>query len=73
MDMDLSMFEHLKPTNKQKEIMDVLRKEAANYANILNTLLPEGPDKSFIIRQLRTVAMWANVCVTRHSSGAPRQ
>ena len=73
MDLDLSMFEHLKPTNKQKEIMDVLRKEAANYANILNTLLPEGPDKSFIIRQLRTVAMWASVCVTRHSNGAPRQ
>jgi hypothetical protein len=65
-------FEYLKPTDKQIEDMQQLRASAANYADVLEVLLPEGPDKTYALRKLREVAMWANVAITRDDTGAPR-
>lgn len=67
-----STFEYLKPTDKQLETMSILRTEAARYASVLDLLLPDGPDKTFILRAHRANAMWANVSVTRLHDGAPR-
>ena len=33
----------------------------------------EEPDKTYVLRKLREVAMWANVSLTRHADGAPRE
>jgi hypothetical protein len=35
-------------------------------------LLPDGPDKTFVIRAHRSNAMWANVAITRLPDGTPR-
>ena len=35
-------------------------------------LVPDGPDKTYILRKLREVAMWVNVAITRNPDGSPR-
>jgi hypothetical protein len=67
-----STFEYLKPTDHQMEVMAEVRKEFANLALSIDELLPAGPDKTYLLRQLRTCAMWANVCITRGPDGSPR-
>jgi hypothetical protein len=64
-------YDYLQPTPKQLELMTVLRQAAAVYGKTLD-LLPEGPDKTFTIRNHRTTAMWANVAATRLPDGTPR-
>lgn len=70
--MHPSTFEYLKPTDEQLAQMERLRKAAKEYCDILEAELPEGPDKTFVIRAHRSNAMWVNVAVTRHPSGQPR-
>lgn len=70
--LDPSTFQYLNPTQGQKDAMEVLRKAAANYYRLLDQELPDGPDKTHIIRKFREVAMWVNVCLTRHADGSPR-
>ncbi len=70
--MHHSTFEYLKPTDKQIEQMTTVRKAAAIYCNVLETMLPDGPDKTYIIRAHRSNAMWANVAITRLPDGTPR-
>lgn len=70
--MHPSTFEYLKPTDQQIEQMKLVREAAAIYCKILETLLPDGPDKTFIIRAHRSNAMWANVSITRYPDGTPR-
>lgn len=65
-------FGYLKPTNAQMSDMHDARDAAAHYANALERLVPDGPDKTWIMRELRTLAMWANVTITRLPDGTPR-
>lgn len=67
-----STFNYLGPTDTQKQQMETVRGAAAAYAEILNATVPEGPDKTYLMRKLREVAMWANVAITRQPDGAPR-
>ncbi|HEY2596968.1 MAG TPA: hypothetical protein VGJ79_00655 [Candidatus Dormibacteraeota bacterium] len=67
-----STFEYLKPTDTQMHDMEEARSAAATYADTLEALLPPGADKTYALRKLREVAMWANVAITRDDSGAPR-
>lgn len=66
-------FEYLTPTDAQKDDMQVLRQASATYASAIEAMLPEGPDKTFILRNVRTIAMWCNVAITRDADGSPRQ
>jgi hypothetical protein len=66
-------FNYLQPTEEQIRTMSILQEAAKTYAAMLDANLPDNPDKTYLMRKLREVAMWANVCVTRHSDGAPRQ
>lgn len=70
--MHSSTFEYLKPTDEQIEIMAKARAASANYARALESLLPDGPDKTYIMRKVREVAMWANIAITRQADGSPR-
>lgn len=72
MAMHKSVFEYLKPTDEQVAVMAELRAKTAAYAGELDAALPEGPDKTYIMRKLREVAMWVNVCITRQPDGTPR-
>lgn len=67
-----STFEYLPPTDKQATAMHTLREAARTYAGVIEDLVPDGADKTYILRKLREVAMWCNVSVTRDVHGAPR-
>jgi len=67
-----STFEYLNPTEYQKSAMHDLRGYAAAYAKMIEDNVPDGPDKTYILRKLREVAMWVNVAITRQPDGSPR-
>lgn len=67
-----STFEYLKPTDAQIERMAILREAAKVYADTVDALLLDGPDKTFVLRAHRANAMWVNVAVTRQADGTPR-
>lgn len=67
-----STFEYLKPTADQITAMATVRQAAAVYAKVLAENLPDGPDKTFVLRAHRSNAMWANVAITREADGTPR-
>jgi len=52
--------------------MSDLRKLTAAYVDELDRVLENGPDKTYILRRLREIAMWINVCLTRTADGSPR-
>ena len=68
-----STFGFLKPTDQQIERMDILREAAKTYADTVDSLLLDGPDKTYVLRSHRANAMWVNVAVTREADGTPRQ
>lgn len=70
--MHESTYEYLKPTDEQMATMAKLREAAKVYSAALELLLPEGPDKTYVIRAHRSNAMWANVALTRLPDGTPR-
>jgi hypothetical protein len=70
--MHPSTFEYLKPTDAQIEAMARLRVAAKAYCDVLEAELPDGPDKTFVIRAHRSNSMWVNVAVTRQPDGTPR-
>jgi hypothetical protein len=47
------------------------RREGVN--DVLDAELPDGPDKTFVVRNHRSNAMWANVSITRLPDGTPRE
>lgn len=67
-----STYEYLKPTDAQIEAMARVRAAAKEYSEILERELPDGPDKTFVLRAHRSNAMWANVAITRQADGSPR-
>lgn len=67
-----STFEYLKSTDEQLATMSVVRNASTDYARILDKYLPNGPDKTYLIRKFREIAMWANVAITRMPDGSPR-
>jgi hypothetical protein len=71
--MHPSTYEYLKPTLEQIDTMSRLREAAKVYGDILEKELPDGPDKTFVIRAHRSNAMWVNVAVTRLPDGTPRE
>ena len=70
--MHQKTFDYLQPNPEQIERMQRLREAALTYCNVLLSELPDGPDKTYTIRSLRTVGMWANIAVTRQADGTPR-
>jgi len=73
MPLHSSTFEYLKPTEAQLAGMAQVRAAAKAYAEVLDQMLPEGPDKTYILRAHRSNAMWANVAITRLPDGTPRE
>lgn len=70
--MHPSTYEYLKPTDEQTAQMSRVRAAAKAYNDILDAELPDGPDKTFVLRAHRSNAMWANVAITRQPDGTPR-
>ena len=72
MTLHSSTYEFYKPTDEQIEAMAVVRAAAKVYSEVLEKMLPEGSDKTFVLRAHRSNAMWCNVCITRFPDGTPR-
>jgi hypothetical protein len=72
MSLHPSTFEYLAPTLEQVDTMTRVRAAAKAFCDVLEAELPDGPDKTFVIRAHRSNAMWANVAITRHADGKPR-
>jgi hypothetical protein len=70
--MHPSTFDYLEPTDEQMQRIQQLRHAASIYAIALDQNIPDGPDKTYLIRKFREVAMWANIAITRQPDGAPR-
>jgi hypothetical protein len=70
--MHPTTFEYLNPTEEQKAAMADVRAAAKAFCDVLEAKLPDGPDKTFVIRAHRSNAMWANVAITRNPDGSPR-
>ena len=70
--MDKTTFEYLKPTDEQQQQMKIARDATSDYAGVLDRVIPDGPDKTYLLRKLREVGMWANVAITRQPDGSPR-
>lgn len=71
--MDKTTFDYLQPTDLQKTKMENVRSAARQYQELLQEVVPEGPDKTYLIRKLREVAVWANIAITRLPDGTPRE
>lgn len=67
-----STFEYLKPTDEQIAKMADARAISKRYAEQLDFLLPDGADKTYIMRRVRETAMWINISITREADGTPR-
>lgn len=70
--MHASTYEYLKPTDEQVAKMARVRAAAKVFSDVLETELPEGPDKTYVVRGHRANAMWANIAITRLPDGTPR-
>lgn len=70
--MHSSAFDYLKPTDQQIAEMELVRRATRSYCEFLENALPDGPDKTYILRKVREAGMWANVAITRHADGTPR-
>lgn len=67
-----STFEYLNPSDEQKAVMAKARGLFADTVTQLDALIPDGPDKTYLLRQMRDCAMWANIAITRNPDGSPR-
>lgn len=73
MKYDSSVFlTNASPAPGQIEAMKILNKAAKDYADVILELLEDGADRDYIIRRIREIAMWCNVCVLKHDDGADR-
>ena len=70
--MHHTTYEYLKPTDEQVARMGRVRAAARRFGEALERELPDGADKDHVIRNHRETAMWANVAITRHADGTPR-
>lgn len=70
--MHASTFQYLKPTEAQMADMEQARTAFAKCAEEITRVLPDGPDKTYVLRKLRECAMWSNVSITRDANGTPR-
>ena len=71
--MDPATYEFLQPTEAQQEKIQRIRNAIRGLSEFLEQELPEGPDRTYLIRKLREVAMWANITITRDQYGVPRE
>ena len=72
MPLHSTTFEFLKPSDEQTNTMATLRQAARDYATIVEAMMPDGADKTYVLRRIRETAMWVNVAVTREADGTPR-
>jgi len=72
MALHVSTFAYLKPSDEQRAQMERLRAAAKAYSDAIEADMPNGPDKTYVLRAHRQNAMWVNAGITREADGTPR-
>ena len=68
--MELSpFFKQVKPTYGQDEAIDLLYRATSDYAGLINSLIDDGPDKTYIVRRIRETMMWIETAIVRNADG----
>ena len=67
------LFEYTTPTPAQKQDMDIIRQAAQHFVDAVHVIVPEGPDRTYLIRKFRECVMWAMISVVKMPDGSPRQ
>ena len=70
--MHPAAFEYLKPTDAQAATIENIRAAFKRLAQSVDENVPDGPDKTYIQRTIRTAAMWAATAILRQTNGEPR-
>ena len=70
--MHVSTFDNLKPTDDQLADLSGCRERARVYADYIDEYVPNGPDKTYLLRKFREVAMWVDIAITRNPDGSPK-
>lgn len=65
-------FAYVTQSDDQKRDMETVREAFTALAATVLKTVPNGPDRTHLIRKLRECCMWANVAITRHPDGSPR-
>ena len=65
-------FNYLKPTERQIFQMQEVRDAYRAFADLLQRTLPDGADKTHVLRLIRDAGMWSNISITREQDGSPR-
>ena len=73
MSLHKTTFEYLKPTDAQLGRMGHVRMATKMYADALDLYLPDGADKTYLMRKVREVNMWAMIAITRNADGSPKE
>lgn len=60
------------PTDDQMDTVNRVCKTLATCTRSLEQELPDGPDKTYVIRMMRTVAMWSTTAILRNPDGSSR-
>jgi hypothetical protein len=71
--MHRNMFDQITPTAEQQATLADMRVAALNYADAIEEFVPDGPDKTYILRSLRSIAMWVSTAIVRRPDGSPRE
>lgn len=72
-DMHQKIFEQIpSPTVSQSALMHELGVAAKAYLDKIEAAVPDGPDRTYLVRKLREVQMWVNATIVRHPDGSPR-
>lgn len=70
---DPDVFQYLKPTSAQQQDMDIIGQAAKDFVDAVHATVPEGPDRTYVIRKFRECVMWANTSIVKMPDGSPRQ
>jgi len=66
-------FSHIDPSAAQAAAIDEVRKAFSVLWERVDFLMPEGADKTFVRRTLRTASMWVNAAIMHHEDGSERK
>ena len=72
MDLHKDAFNSVAPSDAQLLAMQKVRASAREFFEVLERLVPDGPDKTYVVRKLMEVMMWANRSIMHRPDGAPR-